>query len=192
MLCSSCFYVFTVKKISCLFQITSISHSKDDISILKTTVLNPIREGLQSIIEGGQFSVNADGKKLIVSFRTEDESICNVNTHVLIVGDLKFNVQILGHENMSSFWCMWCDAHHNTGQNLNASSDFELWMIECINDHRNKIIREGLKDAKDVCGIVDFPLWDFIQPLHFVFPQLHVKIGLVNNALDFMILLKSR
>ena len=79
---------------------------------------------------------------------------------------------------------MWCDAHPNTWQNLDASSEFELWTIERIKDHRNKIIREGLKDAKDVCGIVDFPLWDFIQPLHFVFPQLHIEIGLVNNALE--------
>jgi hypothetical protein len=29
-----------------LFQIASVSHSKDDISILKITVLNPIGEGL--------------------------------------------------------------------------------------------------------------------------------------------------
>ncbi len=64
------------------------------------------------------------------------------------------------------------------------SSEFELWTIECIKDHKNKIIRERLKDAKDVCGIVDFPSWDFIQPLHFFPPQLHVEIELVNNALE--------
>jgi hypothetical protein len=34
------------KTFSRLFQIASVSHSKDDISILKTTVLNPIGEGL--------------------------------------------------------------------------------------------------------------------------------------------------
>jgi len=31
---------------------------------------------------------------------------------------------------------------------------------------------------------VNIPLWDFIQPSHYVFPQLHVKIGLINNVLD--------
>jgi hypothetical protein len=42
-------------------------------------------------------------------------------------------------------------------------------MIEHIKDHRNKIKREGLKDAKNVFGIAE---------------QLHVEIGLVNNALE--------
>jgi len=31
---------------------------------------------------------------------------------------------------------------------------------------------------------VNIPLWDFIQPSHYVFPQLHVKIELINNVLD--------
>jgi hypothetical protein len=33
-------------------------------------------------------------------------------------------------------------------------------------------------------GVVNNPIWDFIEPSRMVFPQLHVKIGLVNNALD--------
>jgi hypothetical protein len=28
-------------------------------------------------------------------------------------------------------------------------------------------------------------MWDFIEPDHFMFPQLHDKIGLVNNVLKF-------
>jgi hypothetical protein len=36
----SCFYVSTVKKFSHVFQIASVSQSKDDISILKATVLS--------------------------------------------------------------------------------------------------------------------------------------------------------
>ncbi len=95
--------------------------------------------------------MKTDGTKFIFSFGTEDDSICNVNSRVLVVGDLKFYAQILGCENMSSFWCMWHDAHPTTWQNLDSSSDFELWTIEHIKDCRNKIIREGLKDAKDVC-----------------------------------------
>jgi len=27
-------------------------------------------------------------------------------------------------------------------------------------------------------------VWDFIEPLHYIFPELHAEIGLVNNVLD--------
>ncbi len=79
---------------------------------------------------------------------------------------------------------MWCNAHPNTWPNLNASSRVELWTMERMKEHRNKIIREKLKDPKDICGIVDFPLWDFIEPLHYILPQLHIEIGLVNYVLE--------
>ncbi len=32
--------------------------------------------------------------------------------------------------------------------------------------------------------MVDFPLWDFIEVIHYVYPVLHGEISLVNNALD--------
>ncbi len=41
-----------------------------------------------------------------------------------------------------------------------------------------------LKDAKDKKGIVSLHLIDFIEPHHNIFPQLHFKIGTVNNLLD--------
>ena len=47
------------KSISRLFQIASVSHSKDELSILKSTVLDPIGEGLRLIVEGGCFAVKA-------------------------------------------------------------------------------------------------------------------------------------
>ena len=79
------------KTISRLFQIASISHSKDELPILKSTVLDPIGEGLRLIVEGGRFSVKSNGNDLIVSFTNGSEgAICDVNNRVLVVGDLKF------------------------------------------------------------------------------------------------------
>jgi len=31
---------------------------------------------------------------------------------------------------------------------------------------------------------VNDPVWDFIEPENYMFPQLHAEIGLVNNVLD--------
>jgi hypothetical protein len=79
---------------------------------------------------------------------------------------------------------MWCPVHPNSWDQLGVLPELDMWTIAKMKDHRTKIIRENLKDAKDISGIVDFPLWDFIEPSHFGFPQLHVEIGLVNNVLD--------
>lgn len=36
----------------------------------------------------------------------------------------------------------------------------------------------------DKKGIASLPLTDFIEPIHFTFPQLNFEIGTVNNGLD--------
>jgi hypothetical protein len=46
--------------ISRLFQITSVSHSKDDTKILESTVLNPIGESMRRISHGGHFIEYSD------------------------------------------------------------------------------------------------------------------------------------
>jgi hypothetical protein len=53
-----------------------------------------------------------------------------------------------------------------------------------LKDYKHHIDLGELKEAKDITGVVDNPIWDFIEPSNFMFPQLHVEIGLVNNVLD--------
>jgi len=85
---------------------------------------------------------------------------------------------------MSSHWCVWCKEHLNTWDQLNVASSVELWTLEHMVKHRHKIIREKIKDPKEICGIVDFPVWDFIEPLNYIIPQLHIEIGLINYILE--------
>jgi hypothetical protein len=140
---------------------------------------------LRVLVEGGRFIVNSSDKNLTVSFSMRSgEPICDVAMLVLVVGDLKFYAQTLGRDNMSSHWCMWCKEHPNTWDQLNAASSVELWTLEHMVEHRHKIIREKLKDPKEICGIVDFPVWDFIEPLNYIIPQLHIEIGLINYVLE--------
>jgi len=140
---------------------------------------------LKRIVEGGHLSAKVIDNSLFVDFAPgAADSIRDVNTLVLVVGDLKFYAQILGRENMSSFWCMWCNTHPSTWPDLSNCLDAQLWTLKQMVEHRHRINRENIKDPREVCSIVDFPLWDFIQPSHYVFPQLHVEIGLINNVLD--------
>ena len=123
MLCSSCFSVFTVKKLSHIFSKSPAIHLYSKNYSTKTHR----RRAVINCWWGGAVFCEGDGKKLVVSFGTEDDSIRNVNTRVFVVGDLKFYAHVLGRENMSSFWCMWCDAHPNTWQNLDASWTVDNW-----------------------------------------------------------------
>jgi hypothetical protein len=54
------FHLQRNQTISRLFQISSVSHSKDDTEILESTVLKPIGESLRRITEGGNFIVYND------------------------------------------------------------------------------------------------------------------------------------
>jgi hypothetical protein len=103
--------------ISRLFQIASVKFSKDVTSLLKSTALDPIGESLRVMVEGRQLIVTkSDNNKLTVAFSSSPEcngitQACSVQNTIVVVGDLKFYAQLLGRENMSGSWCMWCDMH---------------------------------------------------------------------------------
>ncbi len=112
----------------------------------------------------------SDGNDLIVSLTTGwENAICNVNNRVLVVGDLKFYAQVLGHENRSSFWCIWCNVHPNTWQELNNKSDVVPWTIEWVKEHKNRIDTENLKDFQGNFWGCRLPYVGFhpATPLHF-------------------------
>ncbi len=41
-----------------------------------------------------------------------------------------------------------------------------------------------VKEARDILGIINNPVWDFIEPQNYIFPELYAELGLVNNVLD--------
>jgi len=109
--------------------------------------------------------------------------LCNVSTRIVVVGDLKFYAQLLGREYMSSSWCMLCTSHPSEWKH-HPLSPSNLWTIEKIKNHKERIDWKEVKEAREILGIVNYPVWDFIQPENFMFPELHAEIGLVNNVLD--------
>jgi len=93
-----------------------VSHSKDDINILKGAVIEKIGVGLRRIADGCHFIVTSiEVGKLIFRFdeseEQEGELICNVPCELFVNGDLKYFAQLLGWEGISSSWCMWCQSH---------------------------------------------------------------------------------
>jgi hypothetical protein len=114
---------------------------------------------------------------------SEQSLVCSVACQILIVGDLKYYAQLLGRENMSSSWCIWCTSHPSTWKQYPVP-DAEHWTIEKIKSIKGRIDRKELKEPRELLGVVSNPVWDFVQPQNYIFPELHAEIGLVNNVLD--------
>jgi hypothetical protein len=84
---------------------------------------------------------------------------------------------------MSSSWCMWCTSHPSDWKH-HPLPPSETWTIEKIKEMKERIDRRELREPREIMGVVDKPIWDFIQPENYIFPELHAEIGLVNNVLD--------
>ena len=177
-----------------LFQIASVEY-KYDINLLRETVLNRIGASLKKISEGGKFNISLDDQnKNSLSWSGEEddvnanarESLCDAEIRLFVVGDLKFYAQMLGRDNMSGSWCMWCrmaPTQWNKEDGI-PLQDEEEWTIETLKAPKVLLSEGRLKKPIEIRGVVDFPLWDFIPVSHYIYPVLHGEIGLVNNALD--------
>ena len=168
------------------YEVANVSHSQDNIEILKKTVLDEIIAGLRVIANGGRFVVGQDFNLSFNSLNAEQPAMCDVPIRLFINGDLKFFAQILGRDGMSSSWCMWCQVHPSGWKGLTADgiNPDELWSIASQKNYFDRIKGGQLKEAKHKKGIVSDPLIEFIEPSHYIFPQLHFEIGAANNVID--------
>jgi hypothetical protein len=163
--------------------------------VLQETVLNHIGASLKKISEGGNFKVYLDDERsFCLSWSGVDddindnarETLCVAELHLFVVGDLKFYAQMLGRDNMSGSWCMWCKRapnQWNTQDNVPLEYQQE-WTIDSLKAQKVLLSEGRLKKPVKSRGVVDFPLWDFIPVSHYIYPVLHGEIGLVNNVLD--------
>ncbi len=170
-----------------LYEIANVSHSKDDINILKEAVLEKIGVGLRRIAEGCHFIVTCtEDEKLLLRFDESEEQegqlLCNVPCQLFVNGDLKYFAQLLGRDGMSSSWCMWCQSHPSEWKNNRPTEN--LWTMALQHEFYHRKARGELKEPKDIKGIVSLPVFDFVEPSHYIFPLLHFEIGAVNNLLD--------
>jgi len=73
---------------------------------------------------------------------------------------------------------------HPNDWKIHPAAQHDLWTMEKIKERKEQIDAGLLKEPSAIRGVVNNPIWDFIQPSNMVFPQLHIEIGLVNNVLD--------
>jgi hypothetical protein len=127
---------------------------------------------LKSIGNEGRFIVHVDeSNHFQLSFiepeiEGEREQLCNVATHLFVVGDLKFYAQMLGRTNMSGSWCMWClMAPHEWKLPANKVplNHMEEWTIENLKAAHLRIIVKGSVSRKISVGY-----WNSLSGISFL------------------------
>jgi hypothetical protein len=106
----------------------------------------------------------------------EDTLELNVPIPVFITGDLAFYATIMGKEGMDKAHCHWCKLHrsefgHSPGTKWTLQ---ELKRVAASLNERTRTAENGVKS---------YPQLDCIELERFIFPVLHVTLGLANRLL---------
>ena len=88
---------------------------------------------------------------------------------------------------------MWCKLHPKEWAVPKSEreahgippSHRELWNFAKIREVHTQHASGNIAGTPgELRGVVDFPVWSFVDVRHFLVPILHLQIGLGNNALD--------
>ncbi len=101
-----------------------------------------------------------------------------------VTGDLAFLSTVLGNENMSGHWCIWCQLSP-TEWSIEGHQQGECWTMDKILSLREKIKdleQRGKKPEPAVIrGFTEEPLLDSVPVEDFIVPVLHTGIGIGNR-----------
>jgi hypothetical protein len=81
-------------------------------------------------------------------------------------------------------WCRMAPSEWKMNKEDVPANSRDEWTIERLKAAKLLVEDGTLKEPSEIHGVVQFPVWDFIEVDHFVYPVLHGEIGLVNDALD--------
>ncbi len=60
----------------------------------------------------------------------------------------------------------------------------EAWTMEKLKAVKVLMHEVKITEPFEVHGVVEFPIWDFLEVKYYIYPVLHGEIGLVNGAVD--------
>jgi hypothetical protein len=110
---------------------------------------------------------------------------------VYITGDLAAYALLLGKPNSAPAWCTWCDAKKSWFGLKDKLENAVDWTLERIGAAKavfdRKVARSRAKDPpKNYLGVSSKPLL-CVEPKDYIFPVLHVQMGMVNKALSHLL-----
>jgi hypothetical protein len=105
---------------------------------------------------------------------------------VYITGDLAFYVAVLGKADSSGSWCTWCDAKKSWFGMKDLLQDAAKWTCEMLRKAKCRFDARTARRNRNYNGVSADQLLD-VEPGDFIFPVLHVQMGLVNKALSHLV-----
>ena len=167
------------------FVVGEIDCKKDTSEILRNTFMVKQNAALKRIAaESKRFVVvTKPHGSLGIAFgqaAATDTVVADIPLRLFACGDLAFYALVLGRNGMSPIWCWLCQ-QSKTEWTSEGPSGLEMWTISGM---KGKLAENKTGAARK--GMVEYLIWDSIEPGNFLFSVLHVQIGLVDNIINWM------
>jgi hypothetical protein len=108
----------------------------------------------------------------------EDTLVLNVPIRVFITGDLAFYATVVGKEGMDKAHCHWCKLGKHQWQKCGHPLGVK-WTLQEL-----KRVASTLNPTKKTeNGVKSYPQLDCVEQERYMFPVLHVTLGLANRLL---------
>mgnify|MGYP005724356419 CR=1 FL=1 len=179
-------------------KIGHIDCEKDTYQILKSTLSKPINDDLK-LIKSKYLCVPKDNTNededapLNCYFIDEKDNNDTDNNYFKIkvvgCGDLKFISTCLGRVNREGYWCYLCSLGASEFCHMDHDEG-EKWTLAKITDRLKQLyVYKTLneKDAQQVKGCTDEPLFDALEPWDWIIPILHIMMGIFNSPFTLLL-----
>ena len=155
---------------------------KDDRDVLDASLMPWLTEDLKTLSQAkvhiATLADGAIGVTLASAGETPAEGTAEgAGVQIWNTGDLKWMAMLLGMDDMSGEWCIFCLLRQKewlegkTGEKRTIEKICEL-------------AKQNLSGAKRR-GVKFSPYWDFIPIDNYAVPLLHLMIGVFNDAIDY-------
>ncbi len=112
----------------------------------------------------------------------EDTLVLNVPIRVFITGDLAFYATVVGKEGMDKAHCHWCKLPSAQWQTYGHAPG-PKWTLEEL----KRVAGTITPTKKSKNGVKGYPQLDCVELERYIFPVLHVTLGLANRLLKHTI-----
>jgi hypothetical protein len=177
------------KLYSQVFGLADVACRKDHVIILTNTCMPFLMKGINTIEESDvifSYASDADDGELNIDLAPSKRhaSSFSLKPTLFLAGDLEFLPVIMGKENFSSSWCIWCTLSKADWQDTCPVSNDMLWDIHQINLQVDCNVKNGFTDAR-MKGVWSSPM-SSISFSRIIFSGLHAGIGIGNRIINHL------
>jgi hypothetical protein len=108
----------------------------------------------------------------------EDEMVLNVPIRVFMTGDLAFYATVVGKEGMDKAHCLWCKLKKAQWQQYGHERGVK-WTLQEL----KRVAASLYESNKTENGVKSYPQLDCVELERYIFPVLHVTLGIANRLL---------